>query len=739
MRGSRSRAHASTGVTSTESRSGSDRKRPPGAAQEGAGGRGEPGSGTLATVITARGVLQWVTSCLLAGILLAGLMLPAAIGMGMVVRQAGQTVDSVSAGVIKGEVPLASTITDAEGTPIAFVYEQYRLPAEPGDIAAAMKAAIVAIEDRRFFSHDGVDWQGTTRALLTNLITSGGVLEGQGGSTITMQYVKNYRLYAKADTEAERQNVLADTVKRKLEELQVAQRLEQRRSKQQILTDYLNIVYFGNGAYGITAAARTYFDSTPAQLSVPQAALLAGLVRSPSQYDPVDNPEAALARRNLVIDAMVDVGSITPAQGAAAREAPLGIQQPLTGRSQGCIGAGSADGFFCHYVLDYLAQAGLSRKELRIGGYTIKTTLDQSASAAAKRAAEAQVPVEETNGIANAVAIVAPGTEHHHVVALTANRDYGFDAEAGETAYPIPSTPAPFGAGSIYKIFTAAAAMKRGLGIYSTIPVPETYSSRVFTNAGEPYTVENVGEYRPEMTLQRALAVSPNTAFVALADRIGSIDPIVDMAYQLGMRDSLRVRDAQGRTIADAVKAEERGSYTLGPEPTSPLDLANVAATLLSHGVWCPPTPILSVTDRGGQPVPLDVPSCEQVVPPGLADTLAVGLSKDHTIGTAAGAADAAGWTRPMIGKTGTTQRHISAGFLGATPQYAGAVLTWSDATPPRPICVTDPPQLCSEGNIFGATIPARTWFATMKPLHEGLPVAPLPPPTPPYLRGQLE
>ncbi len=690
-------------------------------------------------VIIARGVVLWVASCLLAGVLLAGLLMPAAVGAGMVVRQAGRTVDSVSAGVVKGRVPLATTVTDAVGNPIAYVYDQYRFPARPDGIAAVMKQAVVAIEDRRFYSHDGVDWQGTTRALLNNILTSGSPLEGQGGSTITMQYVKNYRLYAKADTPAERDSVVADTLQRKLEELQVAQRLERRRSKEQILTDYLNIVYYGNGAYGITAAARTYFDTTPAELTIPQAALLAGLVNSPSAFDPVANPEAALQRRSLVIDAMVDVGSITPARAAAARNAPLGIEQPLAGQAQGCVGAGSADGFFCHYALDYLAAAGLSRKQLRTGGYTVQTSLDRSASAAAKRAADARVPVEETTGIANTVAIVKPGRQHHRVVALVANRDYGFDAEAGQTAYPIPSTPAPFGAGSIYKIFTAAAAMELGLGIQSTIPVPATYTSREFANAGQPYTVENVGEYQPEMTLQRALAVSPNTAFVALVDRMGSIDPVVEMAYQLGMRDSLRVRDTQGRTIREAVKAEDRTSYTLGPEPTSPLDLANVAATLMSSGVWCPPTPIWSVTDRNGRPVPLDVPSCEQVVDPGLADSLAVGLSKDTTIGTAAGAADAAGWTRPMIGKTGTTQRHISAGFLGATPQYAGAVLTWSDATPPRPICLSDPPQLCSEGDIFGATIPARTWFDTMKPIHDDLPVASLPPATPPYLRGQLD
>ncbi|MGH8918803.1 MAG: PASTA domain-containing protein, partial [Actinomycetes bacterium] len=220
-------------------------------------------------------------------------------------------------------------------------------------------------------------------------------------------------------------------------------------------------------------------------------------------------------------------------------------------------------------------------------------------------------------------------------------------------------------------------------------------------------------------------------------DRIGSIDPVVDMAYRLGMRDSLMARDADGRTISESVKKERRGSYTLGPEPTSPLDLANVGATLMSGGKWCPPTPIDAVLDRNGAPVEVPEAPCEQVVPEGLANSLAVGLSKDDQPGgTAFAAAQAVRWTRPMLGKTGTTTANRSAGFVGATPQYSGAVLVWPDGSRPAPICDTDPPQLCGNGNIFGGKVPARTWFNAMTPLHEGLPVRPLPPTEPRYVTG---
>ncbi|MFN2494857.1 MAG: penicillin-binding protein [Pseudonocardiaceae bacterium] len=681
-------------------------------------------------------LIRIVGLCLVAGVIMAGILFPVAGGIGMASNRASETVNSVSADLVAGEVPLVSTVTDKDGMPIAHVFDQNRFYTPPEGIADSIKAAIIAIEDRRFFEHNGVDWRATTRALMTNL-SAGSALEGQGGSTLTMQYVKNHLLYVVAKNDAERAAAVETTPARKLREVRVALQLEKKISKQEILARYLNMVFFGHNAYGVASAARTYFNTTPDRLTIAQAALLAGMVKSTNTYDPVDHPEQALARRNLVIDSMVEVGSITPVQGAAAKAEPLGIQQPLTGLANGCVGAGPADGFYCQYVMDYLDAAGFSEEQVRRGGYLIRTNLDRRASDLAKRAASGQVPTD-TKGIANAMAIVEPGRDKHRVRALVANRDYGLSLEAGQTSYALPSNVQGFGAGSIYKIFTAAAALERGLGINSQVPVPGTYTSRVFSNGDNPYTVRNAGNYRQgSVTLQTALAISPNTTFVALEDRIGSIDPVVEMAWRLGMRESLSTVEAEGRTLRDAIKQDRRGSYTLGPEPTSPLDLANVGATLMSGGVWCPPTPIDAMFDRDGNPVVVPEAPCEQAVPEGLANSLAVGLSKDDQPGgTAFAAAQNAGWTRPMLGKTGTTQNNRSAGFVGATPQYSGAVLIWPDGTRPSPICDTDPPRLCSDGNIFGGKVPARTWFQAMIPLHQGLPVLPLPPTEPRYVDG---
>ena len=350
---------------------------------------------------------------------------------------------------------MVSTITDKDGVPIAYLFDQNRFNTPPQAIADTMKAAIIAIEDRRFFEHNGVDWRGTARALMTNLSSSGSALEGQGASTLTMQYIKNYMLYAVAQNDAERAAAVESTPARKLREIRVALQLEKHLSKQEILARYLNIVFFGHNAYGVASAARTYFNTTPDRLTISQAALLAGMVRSTTTYDPVEHPEHALERRNVVIDEMTNVGSITPNQADAAKAEPLGIQRPLTGLTNGCVGAGPADGFYCQYTLDYLATVGFPEDKLRRGGYLIRTNLDRRASDIAKRAEPPRCQPRPRESPTRWPSW-SPVADKHPVRALVANRDYGIDADAGQTSYALPSLVQGFGAGSIYKIFTAA-------------------------------------------------------------------------------------------------------------------------------------------------------------------------------------------------------------------------------------------------------------------------------------------
>jgi membrane peptidoglycan carboxypeptidase len=683
---------------------------------------------------------------LLAGIVVAGMAFPITAGLGLVASDTGDSVNTVSSDLVDGPLPQTTTVTDSAGVPIARFFEQNqnRRSVDASGISPAMKAAIVAVEDRRFYQHNGVDWQGTLRALAAN--SASGEIQ-QGASTLTQQYVKNYRLYVAAESEVERLKATEQTPARKLKEAQIALQMEQSLSKEEILTRYLNIVSFGNGAAGIASAARLYFETTPDKLTVPQAALLAGMVNSTSAFDPVRQPQAALERRNLVIQQMRDQQMIDEAQAQAALATPLGVADPLKTQPNGCNGAGDA-GFFCKYVVEYLTEAGFSVEQLNRGGYTIKSTLDRNTLERTKASLDAEVPTDQPN-VANVMSVVQPGTDKHRVLAMASSRTFGLDAEKLETSYGLPYEPVNLGAGSVYKIFTSATALEKGLGINYQLTVPPSgYASPIYTDGGgRPLPVRNSGDSPPRLSLIDALAQSPNTAFIKLEEFTG-VPPVVDMAVRLGMRSlattpfvNPNTGRATDRSIAEVTKAQKLASFTLGVSPTSVLELANVGATLASAGTWCPPSPVESITDPAGNPVPLTEAPCQQAVEPGLANAMLNALSKDDLPGgTAARAAGEAGWNRPMSGKTGTTQQHKSAAFLGIVPQLSGAVITFDNSRAPRPLCDSGgSPFACRSGNIFGGKTPAETWFGTMKPLLEGQPVLPLPPVDERYLEGGAE
>jgi len=689
----------------------------------------------LSRVLRPVGLL--LALCLVAGVVVAGMAFPVAAGLGLVSNDAGDSVNTVSTDLVDGPLPETTTVTDSAGAPIAWFFEQTqnrRSVAWEG-IAPAMKAAIVAIEDRRFYQHNGVDWQGTIRAVVTNS-TSGSIQ--QGASTLTQQYVKNYILHVEAQTRTEKLKATEQTPARKLKEAQIALQMERNLGKEEILTRYLNIVSFGNGAAGISAAARTYFNTTPDLLTVPQAALLAGMVQSTTATDPVTRPEAAVERRDLVIRQMREQLMIDDVQMQAALDSPLDVASPLITQPNGCIGAGDA-GFFCQYVFEYLTEAGFSKEQIERGGYTIKTTLDRTVLDKMRAALLAEVPAKQPD-VANVMAVVVPGADKHRVLAMGSSRTFGLNADLEETSYGLPYEPVPPGAGSIFKIFTAATALDKGLGINYQLEVPPSgYLSPIYLGANRrPVPVGNAGTYPPRLSMTDALAKSPNTAFVKLLEFTGVPD-VVDMSVRLGMKSLANNRfPGSDRSSAEKAKEGKESSFTLGVSPASVLELSNVGATLASAGMWCPPSPIESITGPAGDAVPLIEAPCEQAVDPGLANTLLAALSKDDQAGgTAAGAASRAGWARPIAAKTGTTQDNKSAAFIGIVPQYSGAVITYDNTNAPQPLCDgAGAPFACSNGNIFGGKTPAQTWFGTMNALLEGQPVLPLPPTDDRFLEG---
>jgi len=680
--------------------------------------------------------------CVIAGVLLGGLLFPTVGGIGLLSNKASDTVASMSSELAQGQVPQMSTMLDAAGNPIAYLYDPNgRRTVIPGDkISQAMKVAIVSIEDKRFYEHGGVDWRGTLRAFFTNS-TSGSTQ--QGASTLTQQLVKNYELLVVAQNDAQRRAATDQSYARKLKEIRIALTLDKELGKQEILTRYLNIVPLGSGAYGIQSAAQTYFGINAADLNVPQSAMLAGMVQS-SSVTPYTNPDAVLARRNLVLDTMQANGALNADDTTNAKATPLGVLPQPGSVPNGCVGAAGAQstGFFCSYVLKYLADAGISPDQVNKGGYTIKTTLDPKVQASAKAATNKYAPADLAN-IASVMDIVQPGQTSHRVLAMADSRTYGYDAAAKETSLLQTAKLESAGAGSIFKIFTTAAAMEKGLGINAILDTPQSVRlPSSFGNGGcgggtDGYCVKNYnGSYNSQYSVTQALAKSPNTAFVKLIASTG-VTPTVDMAIKLGLRSYATQPSADpGPTIAEKYKSQNLASFTLGPEAVDPVELSNVAATLSSGGMWCPPKPIDSITDATGKPVKVNAPACEQVVPPGLANTLANALSQDHLSGgTASGAANTVNWDLPMSSKTGTTEDEKSAAFLGFTNTLAAANLVFDDSSSPGEIC-HDPLRSCSSGNLTGGAEPGQTWFATMKPIINSFGPVALPPTDPKYLDG---
>lgn len=680
--------------------------------------------------------------CVLAGVLTAGLLFPFAAGLGLASNHASESVTQGSASIVGDEIPAVSTMVDAAGTPIAWLYVQRRFEVPSDKIADTMKLAIVSIEDKRFAAHNGVDIQGTLTGLAGFL--KGGD-DARGGSTIEQQYVKNFNLLVNAETDAEREAAVETTPTRKLREIRMALAMDKSLSKAEILTRYLNLVPFGNGAYGIQDAARTYFGVDAAILDWQQSALLAGLVQSTTALNPYTNPKGALDRRNLVLDTMIaNLPEFADELGAAKAE-PLGILPQPNSIPQGCIAAGDR-AFFCDYALEYLAKAGISKQDVARNGYTIKTTLDPNVQNNVKQAINT-VASPMLDSVASVMSVIRPGKDAHRVLAMGDNRSYGLKLEAGQTVQPQPYTLVGDGAGSIYKIFTSAAALEMGMGINALLDVPPFFQATGLGESNTPgcppktWCVKNAGGYRSPLSMTDALALSPNTAFAKLIQQVG-VGRTVDLAVRLGLRSYAEPGSARpyepksDESLADYIKRENIGSFTLGPFQTNPVELSNVAATLASGGTWCPPSPIDKVLDRRGKEISVPQAKCEQVVPEGLANTLSNALAKDTTMGTAAGAAGSVGWGLPMAGKTGTTESHRSSGFLGYTNQLAAASYVFDDSPQPGALCAYPLRKCGGAGNLYGGTSPAQTWFLAMSPLANSFGPVTMPPTDPRYVNG---
>jgi membrane peptidoglycan carboxypeptidase len=657
----------------------------------------------------ALAVVKLTLAVAVAGLLLAGMLLPFAGGVGIAARNSVQAFDDQPCDVTATTPAQASVIYAVNGKPIARFYSQNREIVPLAKIAPVARKAVVAIEDRRFYEHHGVDLQATIRALIENS-RSGGVV--QGGSTLTQQYVKQVRLYS-ATTVAQQRAAVAQTTARKLIEAKCALSLEQKLSKDQILERYLNIAYFGSGAYGIQTAARTYFNKSAATLTLPESALLAGLVQSPSRYDPHLDRKAATTRRNTVLDEMQSLGYLTAKQNVQAKAVPV-VVKPRRSSSKDCANAYRTVanvGFFCDYVKSYLGRHGYPAKRLESGGLKIYTTIDPSVQQHVMSALD--VNIWRGRKSAAVMNVIEPKTGK--VRAMGVSRVYG--QRRFQTVNPLP-TRASAGAGSTYKVFTLLSALRAKVPLRDfTIKVGNTYKASICKNGNEPYTVKNAGEYREgAYNLEVATYESVNTFFVALLDQQFDCDlkDPVDTAIAMGL-------DSYRPFRSETVRGKS-ASFTLGPKATSPLDLASAYGTLAAEGMYCPPTPIERIVGPDGKELGLEAARCQQRVDRAIANTVTNVLEKDtsNPNGTATVAAMPYG---PVAGKTGTAssdkrygQENSSAWFVGYTPDYVASVAVFNPSNTSSPIL--DVPD--REGSdVFGA-YSAGIWKRAMEPVLAG-------------------
>ncbi|HET7901430.1 MAG TPA: transglycosylase domain-containing protein [Candidatus Nanopelagicales bacterium] len=663
---------------------------------------------SLATSFARLGLFLLVS--VVAGVLVAGTALPFVGGAGVATRTAVESFESLPSQLAIPVLPQRSVILASDGTAIATIYEQNRLEVRSDQIAPVMKNAIVAVEDGRFYTHRGVDPKGILRAFVGNS-TGGQAAAGGGGSTLTQQYVKNVFVES-ATTPEEAAAARARTLSRKIKEARYALALERTLSKDQILTDYLNIAYFGAGAYGIEAASLRYFSKHASQLTLLEAATLAGAVQQPVAYDPLRNPKSSQKRRAQVLGRMAELGMISHKSATAAAAVPTTKFLKPRKLRNGCTTSYAP--FFCDYVRRVILSDPAFGKTpadrenlLRIGGLRIRTTLDPTIQKAAQEAVDSKIPRRDSSKKVAAITMVRPSTGE--VVAMAENRSWGTKG-IGVTTYNFNvgtkmGGSAGAAAGSTFKAFTLAAALEKGESPYDYITSPQRGTFEGFKNCktGVPWGKVTVNNSTGAGTFNMlsGTAFSINTYFMGLEEKITQCAPR-DLATRLGL------------TRGNGSPLQANPTFTLGTDEVTPLGMASAYSVFANHGVKCNPTVIAQVTDRNGKDLRIPLAACKQLVDRKVADSVTSILSQviDGPLKGRTGAAMSLG--RDAAGKTGTTNSSASVWFVGYTPDLAAAVATYD----PRAPYTYTMKNITINGHyfpqVFGSSLPGPIWKQAM-------------------------
>ena len=517
-------------------------------------------------------------------------------------------------------------------TVLARLELEYREPVEISEVDQKLINAIVATEDARFYDHSGVDYYGVVRALINNL--TGGRLEG--ASTITQQFVRNTILSNEMDE---------ISIKRKVREAYIAMQLEEMYSKDEILLMYLNTVNFGAGAYGVEAASRRYFSKSCSDLTLGEAALLAGLPQSPTYNDPIQFPEHAIERRNIVLMRMQGEHLITDEEYEAAVAAPLELN-PMDMSNDGIL----AYPYFTSYVRYLLYNNyGLTENDILKGGLKVYTTLDVNAQNIAEDACAAKRDSLYGN-METAMAVVEPSTGY--VKALVGGSDY----RASEVNLATGQGGGGRPCGSVFKVFTLVTAIKMGIN-------PDaTYVDCTSPATVDGYTLQNINNISyGTRTVTGALTVSSNTGYVRLCTSFGA-QAVAQTAYDLGVTSNLN-------------EATAGPALTLGVENVTPLEMANAFATIANGGVRHDVCAITTIEDRHGNVIVDDTDRekhATRVLTPEQAHAAQESMKTVVTSGTGTAAALYNG--QPVAGKTGTSENYKDITFGGITPAVSAFI-----------------------------------------------------------------
>jgi membrane peptidoglycan carboxypeptidase len=733
----------------------------------------------LGEIVTRTSVLgRLVTFAAIGGVLAAAMVLPIVATTGVLVRNEADKFTTLS--LTAQGLPQRSEILDRNGNLLAYVYGvdvpyystatkagvvQYfgwdRQPVTYGQIAPNMVNALVGIEDSRYWAHGAIDLRGTIRAVVNDLQHQ----PVQGGSTIAQQYVKNV-LLLKAEMADNSQGVTAaaaDTLSRKLNELRMAVASEHQQSKQDIVAGYLNDAFFDNNAYGVEAAAETYFDTSAGKLTVTQAATLAGIVENPSEYDPIAHPGTALTRRNTVLYRMATTNNgLTMAQFKVDEAKPLGLHVaiPQSGCQSSSVGTA---GFFCQYVEEVFlndpayGKTPLARaKLLATGGLKIYTTLNQKDQQAANNAVNYVMPANSgyynPSHNADTEAVVQPGTGQ--IEAMAEDRSYGTDRGQTEINYAVNTAyggSTGVQTGSSSKLFTLITALKQGVPFGFQLTVPGSTTVTGYTNCeGGPagtttsgvvggYDVSNAeGPGKSTDSLYTGTTNSINVFYAELEKKVGLCN-VVHTAVDLGMTraDGTPLLSWDGKNVPPA---DNFPSFTLGSVNVSPLSMASAYATVAARGTYCSPVAMTKVVASSGHTLAVPSANCHRVLSTDVADAVNYILQGVLTTGTAGNIGGLTG--REAAGKTGTSNVESNNGtpyaaFAGYTPSLVGYVSVFNPISPTGDTMANQSAcyrlesgiQSCP-GEMFGADAPGSTWHmsfdhADLGPVTYFVPVSP--------------